>query len=251
MSLDKVLSYTGVQREYAICLRQIQIGFYRKENFFVNVTYNELRRSAELLCYIHEHNIHSKEDFEKHVNSIAEKSDLAAERLKETKEKIKEKEFIIENGDLYLALLHREGPLYPSMLKDLEPYEILSENKIWSKEDIQKVSQELKLLKSQLPAFEREYEKAVADKKAVTAHYTTFIRQTETDYERCLRSGKKELEEYEANLSKPPKKQFSEVVERMVDWANKVNAKVAEENRIEEEQRRAAEEWRRRNSNCR
>ena len=251
MSLDKVLSYTGVQREYAICLRQIQIGFYRKENFFVNVTYNELRKSAELLCYIHEHNIHSKEDFEKHVNSIAEKSDLATERLKETKEKIKEKEFILENGDRYLALLHREGPLYPNMLKDLEPYEILSENKIWSKEDIQKVSQELKLLKSQLPAFEREYEKAVADKKAVTAHYTTFIRQTETDYERCLRSGKKELEEYEANLSKPPKKQFSEVVERMVDWANKVNAKVAEENRIEEEQRRAAEEWRRRNSNCR
>ena len=37
----------------------------------------------------------------------------------------------------------------------------------------------------------------------------------------------------------------------MVGWANKVNAKVAEENRIEEEQRRAAEEWRRRNSNCR
>ena len=251
MSLDKVLSYTGVQREYAICLRQIQIGFYRKEKFFVNVTYNELRRSAELLCYIHEHNIHSKEDFEKHVNSIAEKSDLATERLKETKEKIKEKEFILENGDRYLALLHREGPLYPNMLKDLEPYEILSENKIWSKEDIQKVSQELKLLKSQLPAFEKESEKLAADKKAVTAQYTTFIRQTETDYERCLRSGKKELEEYEANLSKPPKKQFSEVVERMVDWANKVNAKVAEENRIEEEQRRAAEEWRRRNSNCR
>ena len=97
----------------------------------------------------------------------------------------------------------------------------------------------------------REYEKAAADKKAVTAHYTTFIRQMETDYERCLRFGKKELEEYEANLSKPPKKQFSEVVERMVDWANKVNAKVAEKNRIEEEQRRAAEEWRRRNSNCR
>ena len=240
MSLDKVLSYTGVQREYAICLRQIQIGFYRKEKFFVNVTYNELRRSAELLCYIHEHNIHSKEDFEKHVNNIAEKSDLAAERLKETKEKIKEKEFILENGDRYLALLHREGPLYPSMLRDLEPYEILSENKIRSKEDIQKVSQELKLLKSQLPAFEREYEKAAADKKAVTAHYSTFIRQMETDYERCLRFGKKELEEYEANLSKPPKKQFSEVVERMVDWADKALEKVAEKERAEEQQRAEA-----------
>lgn len=249
MSLDKVLSYTGVQREYALCLRQIQIILYRKPEENPKVTYNELRRSAELLCYIHEHNIHSKEDFEKHVNSIAEESDWAAERLKETKEKIKEKEFILENGDRYLTLLHREGPLYPNMLKDLEPYEILSENKIRSKKDIQKVSQELKLLKSQLPAIEREYEKAAADKKAVTAHYSTFIRQMETDYERCLRSGKKELGEYEANLSKPPKKQFSEVVEQMVDWADKALEKVAEKKRAEERQR--AEARKKRSGYCR
>ena len=240
MSLDKVLTYTGIQREYALCLRQIQMILYRKPEENPKVTYNEVRRSAELLCYIHEHNIHSKEDFEKHVNEIAEKTDLAAERLKETKEKIKEKEFILENGDRYLELLHREGPWYPSMLKDLEPYEILSENKRRSKEDIQKVSQELKLLKSQLPAFEREYEKAAADKKAVTAHYTTFIRQMETDYERCLRSGKKELEEYEANLSKPPKKEFREVVEHMVDWADKALEKVAEKERVDEQQRAEA-----------
>ena len=147
------------------------------------------------------------------------------ERLKETKEKIKEKEFILENGDRYLELLHREGPLYPNMLKDLEPYEILSENKIWSKEDIQKASQELKLLKSQLPAFEREYEKAAADKKAVTAHYTTFIRQIETDYERYLRSAKEELEEYEESLSKPK--------------TEKVNAKEIERKRLAEERQRA------------
>uniref|UniRef100_UPI003672A101 hypothetical protein n=1 Tax=Ruminococcus bicirculans (ex Wegman et al. 2014) TaxID=1160721 RepID=UPI003672A101 len=249
MSLDKVLTYTGIQMEYALCLRQIQIILYRKPEVNPKVTYNEVRRSAELLCYIHEHNIHSKEDFEKHVNSIAEKSDLAAERLKETKEKIKEKEFILENGERYLELLHREGPLYPSMLKDLEPFEILSENKIRSKEDIQKVSQELKLLKSQLPAFEREYEKAAADKKAVTAHYSTFIRQTETDYERCLRSGKKELEEYEASLSKPPKKEFREVVEHMVDWADKALEKVAEKERAEEQQR--AEARKKRSGYCR
>ena len=82
--------------------------------------------------------------------------------------------------------------------------------------------------------------KAAADKKVVTAHYSTFIRQMETDYERCLRSGKKELEEYEANLSKPPKKQFSEVVEHMVDWADKALEKVEEKERAEERQRAEA-----------
>lgn len=225
MSLDKVLSYTGIQREYALCLRQIQIGFYRKSESFNHVTYNELRKTAELLCYISEHNIHSKEDFEKHVNEIAEKTAQAAERVKETKEKIKEKEFILENGDRYLELLNREGLWYPSMLKDLEPYEILSENKIRSREDIQKASQELELLKSQLPAFEKEFEKLAADKKEVTAQYTTFIRQIETDYERYLRSAKEELEEYEESLSKPK--------------AEKVNAKEAERKRLVEERQRA------------
>ena len=225
MSLEKVLSYTGIQREYALCLRQIQIGFYRKSEDFNHVTYNELRKTADLLCYIHEHNIHSKEDFEKHVNEIAEKTTKAAERVKETKEKIKEKEFILENGDRYLELLNREGPWYPSMLKDLEPYEILRENKIRSKADIQKASQELELLKSQLPEFEKESEKLAADKKAVTAQYTTFIRQMETDYERYLRSAKEELEEYEESLSKPT--------------AEKVNAKEAERRRLAEERQRA------------
>ena len=225
MSLDKVLSYTGIQREYALCLRQIQIGFYRKSEYFNHVTYNELRKTAELLCYISEHNIHSKEDFEKHVNEIAEKTDLAAERLKETKEKIKEKEFILENGDRYLELLNREDPWYPSMLKDLEPYEILSENKIRSREDIQKAAQELELLKSQLPAFEKESEKIAADKKEVTAQYTTFIRQIETDYERYLRSAKEELEKYEERLSKPK--------------AENVNAKETERRRLAEKRQRA------------
>ena len=225
MSLDKVLTYTGIQREYALCLRQIQIGFYRKSEGFNHVTYNELRKTADLLCYIHEHNIHSKEDFEKHVNSIAEKSNHAVERVKKTKEKIKEKEFILENGDRYLELLNREGPWYPSMLKDLEPYEILRENKIRSKADIQKASQELELLKSQLPEFEKESEKLAADKKTVTAQYTTFIRQMETDYERYLRSAKEELEEYEESLSKPT--------------AEKVNAKEAERRRLAEERQRA------------
>ena len=241
MSLDKVLSYTGVQREYAICLRQIQIGFYRKHDFFVNVTYNELRRSAELLCYIHEHNIHSKEDFEKHVNSIAEKSDELVERRKAIETKIKELEYIVKNGDKYIEMvdLYHKTVLakYYDEYKNMKP---CIENQISTREDIDNAAAELVQLRSELADMQGEYESAISEKKAVTAHYSTFIRQMETDYERCLRSGKKELEEYEANLSKPPKKQFSEVVEHMVDWADKALEKVAEKKRAEERQRAEA-----------
>ena len=81
MSLDKILTYSGVQREYAICLRQMQISFYRCPEFCHSVTYSELRRTAELLCYVHENKIHTKQAFENHVNRIAEKADAAVGQI--------------------------------------------------------------------------------------------------------------------------------------------------------------------------
>lgn len=98
MSLDKILSFTGVQREYALCLRQIQINLYRKVDRINNITLSEVRRTAELLCYIHNNNIHSREDFARHVNDIAEKADDITERYKKIEEKLRETEYILENG---------------------------------------------------------------------------------------------------------------------------------------------------------
>lgn len=46
---------------------------YRCPEFCHSVTYSELRRTAELLCYVHENKIHTKQAFEDHVNRIAEK----------------------------------------------------------------------------------------------------------------------------------------------------------------------------------
>ena len=74
MSLDKILTYSGVQREYAICLRQMQISFYRCPEFCHSVTYSELRRTAELLCYVHENKIHTKQAFEDHVKATPYKA---------------------------------------------------------------------------------------------------------------------------------------------------------------------------------
>ena len=86
--------------------------------------------------------------------------------------------------------------------------------------------------------MQSEYESAISEKKAVTAHYSTFIRQLETDYAYYCKAGQNELAEYEENLSKPPKKQFSEVVEHMVNWADKALEKVAEKERAEAHRKR-------------
>ena len=57
-------------------------------------------------------------------------------------------------------------------------------------------------MKSEFAETQDKYDRAIAEKKEVTAHYSTFIRQTETDYVRYLTSGKKELEAYEEGLQK-------------------------------------------------
>ena len=95
------------------------------------------------------------------------------------------------------------------------------------------------MLKKELSAIQGEYDKAVAAKKTVTAHYITFLRQIDNDYAGYIYSAKKELADYEASLNKPPKKEFKEVVRQMADWAEKVNAKIEEKKRVEEQERTA------------
>ena len=59
---------------------------------------------CELLNYIHDHNIHSKQDFEIHVNKTAEHTDKVVEKYKYIQKRIAESEYILENGDRFLEL---------------------------------------------------------------------------------------------------------------------------------------------------
>ena len=63
-----------------------------------------------------------------------------------------------------------------------------------------------------------------------------------------VRLPQRKLADYEASLNKPPKKEFKEVVRQMTDWADKVNAKIEEKKRVEEQERAAR---RKRDSYCR
>lgn len=236
MSLDKILTYSGVQREYALCLRQIQIMLYRKPEEDHRVTYREVLKTCELLNYIHDHNIHSKQDFETHVNKTAEHTDKVVEKYKYIQKRIAESEYILENGDRFLKLYSSDPS---AAFNQASLYKPFFERNIKSKDDLAKVSQKLEVLKKELSGMQSEYDNAVVAKKAVTAHYTTFLRQIDNDYAGYLYSAKKELADYEASLNKPPKKEFKEVVRQMADWAEKVNAKIEEKKRVEEQERTA------------
>lgn len=236
MSLDKILTYSGIQREYALCLRQIQIMLYRKPEEDHRVTYREVLKTCELLNYIHDHNIHSKQEFETHVNKIAEHTDEIVARYKSIQKRIAESEYILQNGDRFFELYSSDPS---AAFNQASLYKPFFEKNIKSKDDLAKVSKKLEVLKREHSGMQSEYDNAVAAKKAVTAHYTTFLRQIDNDYAGYLYSAKKELADYEASLNKPPKKEFKEVVRQMADWAEKVNAKIEEKKWVEEQERAA------------
>ena len=115
ISLSAVAKYQCIQREYAMCLRELHIMVYRKPDNSHNVIYGELRRNSELLTYLCDNNIHSEEDFQNVVNAAAEKSD----RLKKSRDKllreIEEKENILKDGARYLELNKIRRPAVKSV----------------------------------------------------------------------------------------------------------------------------------------
>ena len=154
ISLSVVASYHGIQREYAMCLRELQIMIYRKPDNPHNVTYSELRRNAELLTYLCNNNIHSEEDFQNVVNAAAEKSD----RLKKSREKllqeIEERENILKDGARYIELNKIKMPT-AVQLEEFMKYNYLTKFNLRSEEDIAIHERELERLKLELSETEK------------------------------------------------------------------------------------------------
>ena len=100
-------------------------------------------------------------------------------------------------------------------------------------------------MKSEFAETQDKYDRAVAEKKEVTAHYSTFIRQTETDYVRYLTSGKKELEAYKESLQKAALEEQRKAEEER----ERAERQIAEKRMAIErdEARKRAEERRKRN----
>lgn len=102
-TIEQINSYTGIQREYAICLREMQINLYRhgRNVYPRKAAYGELCRNSELLTFICENNIHSVSEFETMVNSAAEKvrevdRELARWRYRSDKEYPEKKNIMSE-----------------------------------------------------------------------------------------------------------------------------------------------------------
>ena len=149
MPLSEVVRYEGMQREYALCLRQLQIIVYCKTENPVQADYRTLRQSAELLTFISERKINSAAQFEDEVNAAAERCEVIRSRRKELEAAVRFEEKFLTDAARYLELINAET-LSDEDMAELEKYEYLSLYRISSESDIEAHREKLRHLGYQL-----------------------------------------------------------------------------------------------------
>lgn len=195
MPLSEALKFSGIQREYALCIRQIQIQLYRRPEAdrLHFATFREVERSIRLLLYLRDNKIHSADDFRKALSDAeARLKNLKAEKDSLTK-KIADEEKIIEDIPKYLEILGRR-PFLPKDAVELAKYNYLKDSGITSLEDAEKHRLMLADMKSRLEEADGKIREAVSEKKTVSDFYALYENQMKSDYQVLLEQAKVEME---------------------------------------------------------
>lgn len=195
MPMSEALKYSGIQREYALCIRQIQIQLYRcpEAERLHFATYREVERSSRLLFYLRDNKIHSADDFRKAVSDAeARLKNLKAEKDSLTK-KIADEEKLIGDIPKYLEILKRR-PLLPKDISELAKYNYLKDAGVTSLDDADKQRLILADMKSQLEDADGKIREVVAEKKTVSDFYALYENQMKSDYQVLLEQAKAEIE---------------------------------------------------------
>lgn len=210
MPLSAALRYEGIQREYALCIRQIQIQLYRKpeaERLHL-ATYREVEKSSELLFFLQKNNIHSIDDLKKKVSD----ADVLVADLKNEKSelliKIAEEEKLIEEIPKYLEVLSRR-PLLARDIKELAKYNYIKDAGVKTADDANVHREKLAELKRQLDGMEEKNSDALNKRKEVYDFYSFYESRMKTDYEILLEQARAEMENI--RLAEERKKMEQEV----------------------------------------
>lgn len=207
MPLSEAMKYSGIQREYALCIRQIQIQLYRcpePERLHI-ATYREVERSSRLLFYLQDKQIHSAEEFQKAVAAADERAEDLKKQKAELVQKISDTEKMIEEIPQYLEILNRR-PLMPNDIKELSKFTHLKDVGVTSLDDAERLKEKIEEMKKSLVSLEEQLKTAQSEKKIASDFYTAYENQMKSDYQILLEQAKAEME----NLRREEERQKAE-----------------------------------------
>ncbi len=189
-SLATIRQYSGVQRDYAICIRQMEISVYRR--YPKRVTYQQLMKSADLLTMLCEKNITSAKQLEDKLNNSAEAYQTAFDKKQRLDNQIETVEQIIADGEKYLDLLDKDF-LTADEKQIYKKVSYVERKGIENRADLEQRKQNLESLKNELPELDKELEKLKSDRTLYTEMWNTYQHDfIEEDY---YEKGMRELEE--------------------------------------------------------
>lgn len=208
MPLSEALKFSGIQREYALCIRQIQIQLYRRPepDRLHFATFREVERSSRLLFYFQDKQIHSAEDFQKAVAAADERAENLKNQKAELVQKISDTEKMIEEIPQYLEILNRR-PLMPNDIKELSKFTHLQDVGVISLDDAERLKVQIEDMKKSLVSLEEQLKTALSEKKAASDFYTAYENQMKSDYQILLEKAKAEME----NLRREEERQRAEL----------------------------------------
>ena len=186
----KISAFLGVQVEYAVTIREKQIELYRSRPNTSKVTYAEVRRTAELLCYVHENHIHSVEDMKAMVSKVKQKSDKLFNRydylcrekklLEQLKEFGNEYHFLVNKADRTSGEQKRLEELYHEFLPNGFIGRGNYEDPAWVQKQINQIQRDLQ----EMDSIYAELKKANAEYYRAWTSRELLEKTLETDFDR-------------------------------------------------------------------
>lgn len=204
MPLSEALKYSWIQREYALCIRQIQIQLYRcpEAERLHFATYREVEKSSSLLFYLRDNNIHFADDFRKAVSDAEAKIENLKLEKSELAQKIADTEKMIDEIPKYLEILNRR-PLLPRDISELAKYNYLKDAGVTSIDEADKQRRILANMKSRLEEADGKIREAVSEKKTASDFYALYENQMKSDFQILLEQAKAEIENLRREEERP------------------------------------------------
>lgn len=196
ISLTAIQRCSGVQREYAFCMRQMQIAVFTKKP--KRATYSDLQKSAELLNYLSSNNITSSNELENRLNATADNYQNSVLKKKELSSQIEKVEKIIADGERYLSLVDKDF-LTADEKEEYKKVAYIEKMNINSFADVEQRKQNVDSLKRKLAELDVTIEKQKEERNYISGLFGTYKRDIENNpYEELERQLEAEQQEQQA-----------------------------------------------------
>ena len=195
MPLSKIAKYEGIQKEYAICLRQIQMILYKshepeRPHY---VSYRSVLKNFELLNFLHDNNIQTLDAFKCVVDKAEGRYTEVLNAKKKVDDRISEIEKIITDFPRYKELV-RKNSMTKAEREELKKLSYLVDKGIYASEHLQEKKLLLENLKGQLDNLDENIEAVKVERDKLMDYYDTYIQLMQNDSDFLLEKAREEQE---------------------------------------------------------